>query len=301
MGVHPPRAENAASICNTNSNVVNSKTFFIISLLRPQIPKIKAGLDSARNLIFISVFYHIFSLNPTAKCAESKPAFIFGTLRSRDMKKLLLFVVAFCGFTVLSHNADAKCTLLSCGDTSFLDPNVWITADIGGNQCWFCGPGPNSCSDDEVVPYLDGVGDVIELYQCSSGIIRKFVNYEPGYFCKDSELQSGNGLGGISLSNAKKTYRIDGVTTSSFSLGDLEAFVGRASCIYIKCNYGYMPNSDKTKCIADNREQDCVASGGTWTNSTCTCDVAKNLRVVSGGGVPGCIPASYRKCGIKDE
>ena len=211
------------------------------------------------------------------------------------MKKLLLFVVIFCGFTVLSHNADAKCTLLSCGDTGFFDPNGRLTADVGGNQCWFCGPGPNSCSDDEVVPYLDGVGDVVGLYQCSAGFTtpNKFVNYEPGYFCKDSELQSGSGLGGISLINAKKTYRIDGVATSSFSLGDLEAFIGRASCIYVKCNSGYMPNAAKTECIADNREQRCVDSGGTWTGSACTCDSAKNLRLVSGGGACECISSDY--------
>lgn len=209
------------------------------------------------------------------------------------MKKLLLFVVILCGFAVLPHNADAKCTLLSCGDTSFFDPNAWLTADIGGNQCWFCGPGPNSCSDDEVVPYLDGVGDVVGLYQCSTGFTNKFVNYEPGHFCKDSELQSGSGLGGISLINAKKTYRIDGVATTSFSLGDLEAFIGRASCIYVKCNSGYMPNAAKTECIADNREQRCVDSGGTWTGSACTCDSAKNLRLVSGGGACECISSDY--------
>lgn len=213
------------------------------------------------------------------------------------MKKFLLFVVILCGFAVLPHNADAKCTLLSCGDTSFFDPNAWRTADIGGNQCWFCGPGPNSCSDDEVVPYLDGVGDVVGLYQCSTGLTNKFVNYEPGYFCKDSELQSDSGLGGISLINAKKTYRIDGVATSSFSLGDLEAFIGRASCIYVKCNSDYMPNAAKTECIIDNREQRCVDSGGVWTGNACTCDSAKNLRLVSGGGACECISSDYESKG----
>lgn len=165
------------------------------------------------------------------------------------MKKIFRLVTLFCGVVVLSHSAHAKCTLLSCDDTSLVDPNGWITADVGHNQCWFCGPGPNSCSDNEVVPYLDGVGDVIGLWQCSTGFTNEFTNYEPGYFCDNSELKSSEGIGGVDLTNAKKTYRIDGVATSSFSLGDLDAFIGRASCIYVKCNEGYVPSPDKTKCV----------------------------------------------------
>ena len=209
------------------------------------------------------------------------------------MKKILLFIVAFCGVTVLSHNADAKCTLLSCGDTSFFDPNGWITADVGHNQCWFCGPGPNSCSDGDVVPYLDGVGDVIGLSQCATGFTNRFENYEPGYFCSNSELQSGGGLSGISLDNAKKTYRIDGDATSSFSLGDLDAFIGRASCIYIKCNDGYMPNADKSACIKDNRESRCTSTGGTWNGSACTCATSKNLKLTSDGTACECVSSDY--------
>ena len=165
------------------------------------------------------------------------------------MKKIFRLVTLFCGVVVLSHSAHAKCTLLSCDDTSLFDPNGRITADVGHNQCWFCGPGPNSCSDNEVVPYLDGVGDVIELWQCSTGFTNEFTNYEPGYFCDNSELKSSEGIVGVDLTNAKKTYRIDGVATSSFSLGDLDAFIGRASCIYVKCNEGYVPSPDKTKCV----------------------------------------------------
>ena len=165
------------------------------------------------------------------------------------MKKIFRLVTLFCGVVVLSHSAHAKCTLLSCDDTSLVDPNGWVTADVGHNQCWFCGPGPNSCSDNEVVPYLDGVGDVIGLWQCSTGFTNEFTNYEPGYFCDNSELKSSEGIGGVDLTNAKKTYRIDGVATSSFSLGDLDAFIGRASCIYVKCNEGYVPSPDKTKCV----------------------------------------------------
>ena len=37
----------------------------------------------------------------------------------------------------------------------------------------------------------------------------------------------------------------------------------------------------------------CENSGGTWTGSACTCDSAKNLRLVSGGGACECISSDY--------
>ena len=191
------------------------------------------------------------------------------------MKKLFRLVILICGVVLLSHSAHAKCTLLSCDDTSWVDPNGKIPADVGYNQCWFCGPGPNSCSDNEVVPFLDGVGDVIELWQCSAGLINKFTKYEPGYFCDDSELKSSKGITGIDLANAKKTYRIDGDATSSFSLGDLNAFIGRASCIYVRCNDEYVPNENADKCIpkvssGSDDTKNGNPTGGGKASSSCT-------------------------------
>ena len=212
------------------------------------------------------------------------------------MKKLFVFSVLLCIFEIFSGTANAKCKLLSCGDTDLM--NAWVQADIGGNQCWFCGPGPNSCGNNDVVPYLDGVGDIISLYQCSTGLIQKFVNYEPGRFCDDSDLISDKGVSGVDLSNAKKTFSFEGVKTKSYSLGDLEGFIGRASCVLVKCNPSYIPNDDKTKCVLDNRETICKSTGGSWSDGKCICSQSKNIKLIDGENKCECINSDYEPDGV---
>ncbi len=207
------------------------------------------------------------------------------------MKKLFVLVLGL----VVAENAWSGCRLLSCGATWIGEINASLTADVGQDQCWYCGPGPNSCGNHDVVPYYDGVGDVIELYQCSSGVLNKFVNYEPGRFCDNSDLKHSNGLKGIKLANAKKTFSLVGRATAPKDLGDWNVFEGSASCIMVKCNPGFVPNVDKTECVPpdtlctadqvyiDNtcvgKKSSCEATGGKWeSNKTCTCDSSKNIK-----------------------
>ncbi len=218
------------------------------------------------------------------------------------MKKIfLLFLLPILlGFSSI---ANAKCKLLSCEDKDWA--NARVTADVGGSQCWFCGPGPNSCGNNDVVPFVDGVGDIIGLSQCSTGLVQKFVNYEPGYFCDDSDLKSSLGVSGIKLDNAKKTYAFIGEKSTGYSLGDLEVFLGKASCIMMKCNEGYVPNENKTACVLDTRKSSCENSGGNWQDGNCSCLARKNL--VLSGDKCVCKSDSYvfdnvnKQCNLKQE
>ena len=171
------------------------------------------------------------------------------------------------------------CKLFSCGAKDGV--NAWLTADQSGNQCWFCGMGPNSCGSGDVVPYVDAQNNVVSLYQCNTlagGVIgAKFSNYSPGVFCDDSEL-SANNINSVKITNALRTYKLKGKKTTPTNIGDWDVFTANASCIHIKCNAGYMPNANKTECIADTRQVDCEKTSGTWNDSSCTCDSNKHLK-----------------------
>lgn len=205
------------------------------------------------------------------------------------MKKALFAVLAMC---FVSMNAYAGCKLLACESFSWYEPNGYVHADPSGNQCWGCGPGPNSCGNHDVVPYVDALGDVIGLYQCTSGFTNSFENYEPGVFCDNSQLKAAS-VADIDLTNAKKTYRLKGSATSSTSLGDWDVFQGSAACIYVECKSGFIPNADKSDCIADTRESVCVNSGGTYAGGVCSCDAGKKLKQNAGKTACECVSADY--------
>ena len=221
------------------------------------------------------------------------------------MKKIFTIIcsaVFMCG--VFQNMAKADCKLISCGD---IDPfNASVPADVGGNQCWFCGPGPNSCNNHDVVPFMDSVGDVIKLRQCSIGWESfTFLEYAPAIFCKDSPLHPDKG--NVDTTNAKVTYRLTGSATKPTNLGDWNVFTGSASCKYVKCNTGYLPNADKTACVAASRESNCSASGGTWNGSACQCDSNKGLKQNSGNTACVCKNSGYeyvartQKCEESEE
>ena len=213
------------------------------------------------------------------------------------MRKIFGLLCVVCVFNVMIlQGASAGCKLLACDSFSWYEPNASVHADPAGNQCWGCGLGPNSCGNHDVVPYVDSVGDVVGLYQCSSGVnglsIGAFHNYESGVFCDNSELKAEN-FADVDLTNAKKTYRLKGKATSSTSLGDWDVFQGSAACIYVKCNDGYMPNADKKMCVADTRESVCENSGGTYAGGVCSCDAGKKLKQNAGKTACECVSADY--------
>lgn len=199
------------------------------------------------------------------------------------MKKILFVLIGL----IVAGNALGECKVVSCSAKDGI--NAWVTADYGGNQCWFCGPGFNSCNHFSVVPYYDGVGDVVGLNQCVHGVFtNSFKNFEPGQFCQNSDLKHANGLSGVDLNNAKKTYSLVGSATAPKGLGDWNVFEGSASCIMVKCNPNYVPNAEKTRCVKPEtlcsdaqvyengqcveKESGCKQSGGTWNTNTKKCD-----------------------------
>ena len=206
------------------------------------------------------------------------------------MKKIFsVFVLIGC---LMSIDAYAGCKLLSCGSFSWYEPNAWIHADSAGNQCWGCGLGANSCGNRDVVPYLDALGDIVGLFQCTFGFKNSFENYEPGVFCDDSELKAAS-LAALDLTNAKKTYKLKGRATGSSSLGDWDVFSGGAACIYVKCNAGFMPDANNTKCVLDTRGSTCTNSGGVWQNGFCVCDSAKFLKQNAAKTECECVSSDY--------
>ena len=209
------------------------------------------------------------------------------------MRKIFGLLCVVCIFNVMIHaGAIAGCTMLACGSFSWYEPNRSVIADPAGNQCWGCGLGPNSCGNHDVVPYVNALGEVIGLYQCTVGIINSFDNYEPGVFCENSELRSES-YWDVDLTNAKKTYRLKGKATSSTSLGDWDVFQGSAACAYVECEAGFVPNADKTACVADTRESVCVNSGGTYAGGVCSCDAGKKLKQNAGKTACECVSADY--------
>ena len=205
------------------------------------------------------------------------------------MKKLLFSLLAISMF----NSAYAACQVFSCGGADSIN----ASASGYGNQCFYCNDnyaGDKQCKDGDVVGQVDPQGRITNLVQCQVTTFNDYWNdFNPSVFCPNSDIQFGNPDG--TFPNSYKSYSLDnGNKTIGYVSGDDTVLkAGNTACVYIKCNSGYMPNAAKTECIADNREQRCVDSGGTWTGSACTCDSAKNLRLVSGGGACECISSDY--------
>ena len=191
------------------------------------------------------------------------------------MKKLLFSLLAISMF----NSAYAACQVFSCGGADSIN----ASASGYGNQCFYCNDnyaGDKQCKDGDVVGQVDPQGRITNLVQCQVTTFNDYWNdFNPSVFCPNSDIQFGNPDG--TFPNSYKSYSLDnGNKTIGYVSGDDTVLkAGNTACVYIKCNSGYMPNAAKTECIADNREQRCVDSGGTWTGGACTCDSAKNLRV----------------------
>ena len=206
------------------------------------------------------------------------------------MKKFLLFPVVCFALVVSVNSALAECQLLSCDSFSWYEPNGWIQATEGGSQCWGCGLGPRSCGVGDVVPYMSSNGEILSLHQCTGGVVFSFENVSPGNFCSDSPINSHN------ASNARTVYKKEGAKTTKTEVGDFDFYSGSSFCKYVYCLDGYMPSPDKKSCVADNRQNACENSGGTWNqaSSSCSCSAAKNLRLDSGKNVCVCKNGDYK-------
>ena len=178
------------------------------------------------------------------------------------MKKLLMFLC--CVFALNVTNGFAGCKVLNC-DRNGDFVNGYVSTHIGGTQCWWCGPGENSCNHNDIVSVKDEFGDVVWLYQCNRGFSNKFSSYTPDEFCKNSPIKNKQ------AQHAKVTYSVtEGKATVASALGDFYFNDGSASCVYMKCEEGYKPSSDKKSCVSV-AESECTRGGGKWVNNGCDC------------------------------
>lgn len=188
------------------------------------------------------------------------------------MKKLLMFLCCICVFNVT--DAFAKCEILSCKDTDPWNKSVQVY-DNSMDQCWFCGPGPRSCGQDDYVPQSDSYGDVIALFRCvQNGITRAgvFEQFNPGLLCKDSPVKPKGSV--VNVPHAKTTFReVTSTTTTRQLRGDSYFNTGITACAYVVCEKenGYVTSKDKTGCVS-NEENACDTGGGKWTGSECSCE-----------------------------
>lgn len=175
-----------------------------------------------------------------------------------------------------------ECKILACG---FDLINAWIrvSSDANETQCWYCGPGPNSCNNNSIVPVTDSVGNIVSLHQCVFRLLPgpTFMDVTPTKFCSGSPLISES-YQDVVFTNAKKTIRTEGSSSVSGSLSDWEIFQASVGCVWGECNDGYEPSEDKTKCVSvaeKSYEQQCLKShGDKYENGLCDCDVNKNLK-----------------------
>ena len=149
-------------------------------------------------------------------------------------------------------------------------------------QCWGCGIEDGMCDDGQVVPQKDGLGEIIAIYQCDRrgfGYSNKFDKITPDVWCKNSDIRLSTIPENTEEKNFKKTLSTKDATAANYkNVGNITVFDGSNYCVFAKCNAGYMPNSDKTECIADTRRDDCEKTSGTWAGGSCTCDSNKHLK-----------------------
>ena len=154
----------------------------------------------------------------------------------------------------------AGCKVSNC-DRNGRNANALLPTHTSGTQCWWCGPGSNSCNNHDIVPVKDEFGDVVGLWQCNlsvtGGVVNiplvsqnQFSEFTPGELCNDSPIRNKRGV-----ANAKVTYSVDdSKKTKASEFGDWYINDGSASCIYVKCNEGYSPSEDQKSCVSDEEK-----------------------------------------------
>lgn len=192
---------------------------------------------------------------------------------------------------------------------------AYIEAVKGGNQFWGCGKDQGMCDTGEVVPQLDTNGKIIALYQCDRngfGTKNKFNDFSVNIWCTGTEIgpsgytpeqivketsrledsantsSDNENLKGIEAYYSTK----DAQDTSRYDIGNITVFNGANYCVFAKCKSGYMPNSDRTGCVTDNRKTNCINTGGTWSGGKCNCAANKNIKTTD-NLVCECISTNY--------
>lgn len=156
------------------------------------------------------------------------------------------------------------------------------TTQGSDKQCWGCGIEDGMCDDGQVVPQKTPLGEIVALYQCDRngfGTKNTFDEFTPEMWCENSDIRLRDLPSKTIEKNFTKTLSTTDATATTYkNVGNITVFDASNYCVFAKCNAGYMPNSDKTECIADTRQVDCEKTSGTWNNGQCTCDSNKHLK-----------------------
>ena len=224
-----------------------------------------------------------------------------------------------------------NCKPVGCSESGGNDDIVASTLkqeDASSRQayCYVCEKG--YCEDGDIV-FLNDYSmfkscnqsggwhdDQWEIYapaQCSKEVVK---NKENAIYLSTNTTKGQDYINQLNLT--EKKYNIVGTDYDGSSNNIFSSVVkkGTVPCMYYVCKNGYMPNSDKTECIADTRKdtceqnnkgkwtsnecqcnsgyvhkdgtkmeciedprpKKCTNSGGNWSNDSCTCDTAKHLK-----------------------
>ena len=214
------------------------------------------------------------------------------------MKKISFFIVIMGLFICDSALAKKKCVVTTCpNDASEIGENKeFIYANSGGGgQCYSCDSNDYNNSDDEcaydaIVGQKNPVGRYVSLYRCTDvrGAEDEWHNFNPTLLCDNSPVNRAT-------SNTETYYLTEGSTKSEpVEVGDHNMVkAGNSACVYYVCKSGFIPNADKSDCIADTRESVCVNSGGTYAGGVCSCDAGKKLKQNAGKTACECVSADY--------
>lgn len=192
---------------------------------------------------------------------------------------------------------------------------AYIEAVKGSDQFWGCGNDEGMCDTGDVVPQLDTNGKIIALYYCDrNGFLtaNKFNDFSVNIWCTGTEIRPS---GYTPEQIVKETSRLedsantssdnenlkgieayystkDAQDTSIYDIGNITVFNGTNYCVFAKCKSGYLPNSEKNGCELDERETNCINTGGTWSGSKCNCAANKNIKTTD-NLVCECISTNY--------
>ena len=183
------------------------------------------------------------------------------------MKKLLMFLCCICAlnlFAVSETKAkEQKCIPAACPS---LMPKLQVGpgteyiraySDPKHNQCYSCDSDDGAFSEGQecgygtIVAQRDENDEIVDLYQCSDvyGPVDAWRNVSPkGHVCPGSIFKSEP------ATNGKVRYLKQGSRDSvSSKWGDnIVTVSGSDGCVYYDCNDGFVPNEDKTDCVATN-------------------------------------------------
>ncbi len=236
------------------------------------------------------------------------------------MKKILMLSV-FCGIFMLAGGASfasptygygmqpltysagsslQKCILAACPDNDLAvgENQEYIRSHPGSDQCYSCDSDNGAFNNGQECGYGRIIGqrdvhdnEIIHLFQCVdiTGAWDEWRSYNPTVVCNNSPLKQA------ATENGRTRYLLAGSkTTHTETAGDNDiTLAGNDACVYYACNEGYIPNTAKTDCIVDNRQNVCETSGGVWSNNTCSCDAGKNLKLKADRTACECINNDY--------